>query len=823
MISFTDMPNSGICAGSPPCLPAGSRQRQAWKDHVLTDGETIGRRDVRIIPAIFIRAWILVAVALAAFSAAAIAADTSTLTSIHAISSLTKSEARGGIPVAIEGTVTYYSKSDVDLFVQDGGEAIYVEAKQNLDLTAGDRVMVRGKTRESFTPDVVSDSVTVLHHGSLPAPVPADFEQLIRAQRDCMLVTVHARIHSVDTMNFENEREIYLRLLMDGGYIDATVLGSDASKAKDLLDADVEITGAVSGKFDSKMQLIGVLLEVSSLSNVKVLQRADANPAALPITPMDQVLANSYVNDLTRRVRVKGTITYYQPGSAIVLQDGNKSLWISTHATDPMVIGDLAEATGFPDARAGFLALNDGEIRDTRVFKPVDPQPSIWRNLSDWNSGNGQGHQNDLVSIEGEVVAAVREESQDEFDLISDGKLFTAIYRHLPDNRPLPPMMKVPVGSRIRVTGICMVVQGNAIDPSVQEVPFNILLRSYDDISVIAKPTLLNVDNLLILVGLLFGVLFAAGARSWILERRVRRENAASAYIERKRGRILEDINSARPLAGIIEQITELVSFKLRGAPCWCQIVDGAQLGNCPSNLASFRIVQESIPGHAGTALGTIHAAFDPLTKTRATESETLSMAAALTTLAIETRRLYTDLRHRSEFDLLTDIHNRFSFENYLAKQIEEARQNATVFGLVYIDLNEFKLVNDAYGHQVGDLYLQEVALRMKHQLRAIDMLARLGGDEFAVLLPKVRNRAEVAEVAHRLERCLDEPFKAEGCVIHGSASIGFALYPEDGTTKDSLLSAADAAMYVNKHMRRENRESPGQRQQSGLTSEDRG
>ena len=179
-------------------------------------------------------------------------------------------------------------------------------------------------------------------------------------------------------------------------------------------------------------------------------------------------------------------------------------------------------------------------------------------------------------------------------------------------------------------------------------------------------------------------------------------------------------------------------------------------------------------------------------------------MAAALATLAIETRRLYTDLVHRSEFDLLTDIHNRFSLESYLDQQIEEARQNASIFGLIYIDLNEFKQVNDVYGHQVGDLYLQEVAIRMKRQLRTVDMLSRLGGDEFAVLLPKVRGRVEIEEIALRLERCLEVPFSAEGYVVNGSASLGIALYPEDGATKDSLLSAADAAMYVNKHTRRD-------------------
>jgi diguanylate cyclase (GGDEF)-like protein len=90
----------------------------------------------------------------------------------------------------------------------------------------------------------------------------------------------------------------------------------------------------------------------------------------------------------------------------------------------------------------------------------------------------------------------------------------------------------------------------------------------------------------------------------------------------------------------------------------------------------------------------------------------------------------------------------------------------------------------------------------MKRQLRSADLLARIGGDEFAVLVPQVRNRAEVEEIAQRLEHCFAAPYAVEGCVLHGSASIGIALYPDDGSTKDSLLSAADAAMYVTKHVK---------------------
>jgi diguanylate cyclase (GGDEF)-like protein len=92
----------------------------------------------------------------------------------------------------------------------------------------------------------------------------------------------------------------------------------------------------------------------------------------------------------------------------------------------------------------------------------------------------------------------------------------------------------------------------------------------------------------------------------------------------------------------------------------------------------------------------------------------------------------------------------------------------------------------------------------MKRQLRGVDMLARLGGDEFAVLLPQVRNRARVEEIAQRLERSFDEPFTIEGQVLLGSASIGIALYPEDGATRDDLLSAADLCMYVIKNKKHE-------------------
>jgi diguanylate cyclase (GGDEF)-like protein len=733
------------------------------------------------------------------------------ITSLHAVHLLSNAEASQALPAAFEATVTYFRSYEKTLFVQDGDSAIYVQATTDLKLLPGDRVLIKGTTHDSFRPFVLSSDITLLRHGAIPRPVPATFDELIRAQRDCMLVTVHGVIRSADLVLSSDVAATNLQLHTDGGSIDAVVDSSDVGALQGLLDAEVEVTGAASGRFDGKMQQTGVLLHASSLSDIRILKRAAASPWSLPVTPMDEILMSYHVKNLTRRVRVQGTVTYYQPGSAVVLQNGARSLWIMTQSRSPLKLGDVADATGFPDVHDGFLTLSRGEIQDSHLEAPVVPQTASWRQLT--MSRNVY----DLVSIEGQVEMQVREGSQDEYVLLSDGQLFSAIYRHPPPTStnaaPLPPMKQIPLGSKVRVTGICILESSNPFDA---QVPFDILLRSLDDVTIVAKPSWINMRNLISTVGVLLLLVVAVGMWAWTMKSKVRRQTAAlavrieaeaelerrMAQLEKRRSQILEDINGSRPLAEILEQITEMVSVRLGGSASWCDIAGGARLGKYPGEAEGRKAFCEVIPARDGKQLGVLFAALDPQRQHAGDESEALSLGARLAALAIETRRLYADLRHRSEFDLLTDIHNRFSLDRNLDALIEDAQGHMGVFGLIYIDLDEFKQVNDVFGHHVGDLYLQEVAIRMKRQLRSGDMLARLGGDEFAALLPQVGCRAHAEEIAHRLERSFDEPFAAEGYILHGSASVGVAFYPEDGSTRDSLLSAADAAMYVAKHTR---------------------
>ena len=734
------------------------------------------------------------------------------LNSLRDLRALSNAEADNRIPVAFEATVTYFRDYERTLFVQDGDQAIYVSAPVDARMVPGDRVLIKGVTAGSFRPIVLASSITVLHHGDLPKPVPASFDEMIHAKLDGRLVTVHGQVRAADVILSSDRRSTNLELLVDGSLMDVVLENDDPNVLKNLLDSEVEIRGVASGRFDGKMQATGVLLHSASLADVKVLKSAQFSPWSLPITPMDEILGSARVFNLTQRVRVRGTITYYHPGATLVLQSGTRSLLVMTLTRNDLHVGDMADVTGFPVVRDGFLAIERGEIQDTHVRAPVTPFATTPHRLT--SSKNIF----DLVSLEGRVVTEVREAGQDEYVLAADNQLFSAILRHdTVPNAPLsslPPLKEIAEGAMVRVTGICIAEDSNPFNNSV---PFNILLGSFDDIVVIANPSWVNVRNLLVIVSVLLVVVIVVSGWSWILGRKVRRQTAAlsasieaeaaterrMAQLELRRSRILEDINGTVALAAIIEEIADMTSFLLNGAPCWCEIEDGARLGMIPPEPNHLRVIRDSIPSRSGTPLGTIFAGMSSPTGSRQVEEEALFVGARLASLAIETRRLYSDLLHRSEFDLLTDIHNRFSLDKHLDQFIDEARRTASIFGLVYIDLDEFKQVNDNHGHHIGDLYLQETCKRMKSQLRGGDQLARLGGDEFAALLPNVRNRAEVEEIAQRLERCFDRPFAVERVVLSGSASIGIAVYPEDGISKNSLLTAADAAMYMSKNAKR--------------------
>jgi diguanylate cyclase (GGDEF)-like protein/PAS domain S-box-containing protein len=190
--------------------------------------------------------------------------------------------------------------------------------------------------------------------------------------------------------------------------------------------------------------------------------------------------------------------------------------------------------------------------------------------------------------------------------------------------------------------------------------------------------------------------------------------------------------------------------------------------------------VEPLLDGH-GDITGTIGAALD-ITERKKAEEQVL---------------------HQADYDALTDLPNRCLYDRQLRSAIERARGGGSRLAVVFLDLDHFKRVNDALGHFVGDELLRGAAHRLRETVRFGDVVSRIGGDEFLLLLPGLEGREITTHVAEKILAAFGKPFFVQGRELFATASIGIALFPEDGEDAETLVRNADAAMYRAKELGR--------------------
>ncbi len=162
--------------------------------------------------------------------------------------------------------------------------------------------------------------------------------------------------------------------------------------------------------------------------------------------------------------------------------------------------------------------------------------------------------------------------------------------------------------------------------------------------------------------------------------------------------------------------------------------------------------------------------------------------------------------------DVLTGLPNRRGLEEALTRVLAQAQRQEARFGIILIDLNSFKQVNDRHSHALGDALLKELGRRLREFARDADMAGRLGGDEFLLILPRVQQPQDLQTTLSRLQRSINGSARLQGLELNVSISAGGALWPEDGQSIDALMSHADKAMYVCKRARGEQRrDAPGE------------
>jgi diguanylate cyclase (GGDEF)-like protein len=153
-------------------------------------------------------------------------------------------------------------------------------------------------------------------------------------------------------------------------------------------------------------------------------------------------------------------------------------------------------------------------------------------------------------------------------------------------------------------------------------------------------------------------------------------------------------------------------------------------------------------------------------------------------------------LQHVATHDALTGLPNRLLLADRMAQAIAQAERHHMRFAILVVDLDRFKSINDSLGHLAGDTMLKEVAQRLAIVLRKADTLARLGGDEFVLILNEIPRAQDIESIASRVLEDMARPVKLTDLELHTSASIGISIYPDDGTSAETLLQHADAAMY---------------------------
>jgi diguanylate cyclase (GGDEF)-like protein/PAS domain S-box-containing protein len=164
-----------------------------------------------------------------------------------------------------------------------------------------------------------------------------------------------------------------------------------------------------------------------------------------------------------------------------------------------------------------------------------------------------------------------------------------------------------------------------------------------------------------------------------------------------------------------------------------------------------------------------------------------------------ERRRAEETIRQLAYRDVVTELPNRVLFNDRLTRALAYAERNQRELSVMLLDLDHFKRINDTLGHEAGDLLLRLVGQRLEGRLRKSDTVARMGGDEFLVLLREITQGDDIATVATKLLEAFREPFTLDGHELHITASIGVAVYPEDGNDPSALVRNADAAMYYAK------------------------
>jgi diguanylate cyclase (GGDEF)-like protein len=505
-----------------------------------------------------------------------------------------------------------------------------------------------------------------------------------------------------------------------------------------LEDSEVSVTGVGGVIFNARRQLIGLQIDVSKAADIRIIEPGTKDPFQSSATPIDSLLRFSPTGRFGHRTRVSGTATMIGDGFLYV-QDHTGGARVEADAKG-LRVGDFVDVVGYPSPEGYSPILKDATVRVQRHDEPLPAQKITAEGIGDGRFDS------ELVSTEGTLVSVQNSPDSVTLVLQANGRTLDAILYLGNTNQHFAVPTK---GSRLRVNGICWVpVQDSStyLLLTKARVPARLIIPSPADIHVLQAPAWWNTQRAVVIAVTLF--IAVCGSLAWIavLRRHVRRQGQALQEAQDKNDAINKFVS-------VIQEVSRNKRFTAR------------------------------VPVERDDDIGLLSTEFN-------------NMLSELHARDVAKSEAESKLQHQALTDDLTGLPNRRLLSDRLSQALEMAKRDRSIVALLYLDLDGFKLVNDSLGHTVGDMLLAEVARRLQSRIRKSDTLARLGGDEFTVVLTHLKDGDDAALVAKSLLEALSRSFLIENHDINISASIGIALFPDNGADANELLQQADSAMY---------------------------
>ena len=431
------------------------------------------------------------------------------LTTVRAIRGLSPEKARLARSVLLRGVVTVFTGYKSSFFFQDATAGISVaRTSESPPVQPGQFVEIRGFTGPGmFAPVVTAESVSVLGKGRLPTTHVFGLDELTGGKQDSQFLAIRGIVRSAVVETIWERSVLVLEIdIGEGNLVTARVHDFSPIGLENLPASAVVVRGVAGTVFNDKRQFLGVRMYVENMGDVKVERLAPVDPFDLPLKPFESMMQYGGPGGAIARVKVRGVVTYSQPGQGLYIQDGLQGLYVESRQMTPIPAGSRLEVVGYPAAGRYSPKLDDALFRVVGTGPAINGLPQSASGMITYNDGSPAApYDAVLVQLKGRLVEEIARSDEDLLLLRDGASVFTASLPRSGQNRTA-----LTIGSLLKITGICV---ANA-DETHEAHSFEILLRSPVDIVVLDPAPWWNASRAAWIVALL--ILVVLGMSGWL-------------------------------------------------------------------------------------------------------------------------------------------------------------------------------------------------------------------------------------------------------------------------------------------------------------------